>query len=1639
MNLYCRSSRVRHSFLAVGLLTALMAPQRTAAQHPNHPLGFAPERAYESGPVGIDTVDLFSGSLSVTLPIGPFALAYNSNVWRYTTVIEGGVEKIRAEPDRLDTGGLGWHLTWGEVYHPSHWYNDTGQWLYVDEAGGRHVFYSQLHRFEDDGDHDVYYSRDNSYLRLKVAANNCSADIEAPGGTTRRFVAPTCGGGTTYRLTKVWSAFASAASPDLSITYDADDYLRTVTDRYGRVHYVHLTDELGGNPIAWLPRIVTQVDVENVGGQRLFYDFTYANIHVDVSCKDTSASTPARIKVPHLTRVDMPDGTAYSFEQAGAPLYYNNCASGIDDVSGVLKGADLPTGGKIRWDFQEYEFPPGGTNSVFNTTAGVATRRLLEPDDSEHGRWTYRTTGIGAANGNDPEMHTEVVSPSGTCSKHFFNARYWVTPSQGRGWEYALPFVYTESNAGRYLSSQIWSGNAGGACSGTKLRSSYVRFRRDQTPGNASEPLSTWYDTNRTAEATRTVYHDDGDRWTDSEMTEFDGLGHFRRTVTTGNFWGGSAHDERRETFVEYDRSTGVYPGTYVPVTPSEPWVLGVFSSVETTEPDAHGEATSRVEVGYEDQNGFRHCVRVLQSGSTRSADDVLTTLTRDSLGNIIEARRYGGDLQTLATGGPDCGSVPGLPAYWQTHEYQYGVLTRVRRRNPQGGGFAFYDVDRDIDPSTGAVLTDRDPSGFAVSYSYDSAGRLETVTPQEGAVTVFEFTNASGSTPAKMRTSRYPSAGGAALDRVELVLDAFGRLRLERRRLPGGVWSERETSRDAQGRTLSVSQWGDLAQRTQFLSFDAFGRPQVIRPPDGSAHDVLVTYAGNRAVTRQEKVAQAGGETYASTLRVRDRYGRLRRVDEPVGPGGVVSPTTYAYDVGDRLTRIVIGPTGQQQVRSMVYDSLGFLRSETHPESGFNGNGTILYRDFDAAGRHHRLTDDARDMGLLYDFLGRKTEVRDHLEGDRLVVRRVYDGAQGRGEGKLWYSDRFNYRKAGSPLIDQVRVRQIYRYHGLQGAVSKKTTKIFWSLPNVSFAQDYTYNELLDLASVSYPTCAGAACDSTMTSSQTVTYGYQEGLPVSVGGFVSAVTYHPSGVWKAIHHTNGVVDRQDVGSDFTGRAERLYSPGTSLDTGTFSFDGAGNVKAMGQDTFVYDPASRLVQANLLGFNEQYTYDRFGNLTQRAYGPDNTVDTATDPATNRLLDGSATYDGSGNLASWGTHTFHYDTNNRLVNQAWLRYAYDADGERILSIPDTGMAIPTVQFTLRDMADRLVTKVTLDQGLYSRTRDYIYGAGRLVAAVGNGAASTVDHFHLDHLGTPRVITDSSGAPKEEQWLMPYGTEIPSNSLYENLTFTGHERDFSTGNDYMHARHYRSDIGRFQSMDPAFGNPAKPQTRYAYVLGNPMRYSDPTGLGPWDWVRSLFNRDDSVHDIGAGDVITVVGRRAQLPYILPGFPVLGGNRDLTPGGSERFFGDDNPGDPGVWSGGEPESDDAHDATDDSDQHVDMKAAEEFIIAILFQTHLRHYLMEAPIMTLYRYVIIPITYWGSFVVSGITAAVMDIFVVGYGIFVPGIFDHLAESGYPGMTPITDANADAWRRGYERYQKLQTQWTLRDIWTYDGPGSGH
>jgi len=153
-----------------------------------------------------------------------------------------------------------------------------------------------------------------------------------------------------------------------------------------------------------------------------------------------------------------------------------------------------------------------------------------------------------------------------------------------------------------------------------------------------------------------------------------------------------------------------------------------------------------------------------------------------------------------------------------------------------------------------------------------------------------------------------------------------------------------------------------------------------------------------------------------------------------------------------------------------------------------------------------------------------------------------------------------------------------------------------------------------------------------------------------------------------------------------------------------------------------------------------------------------------------------------------------------------------------------------------------------------------GAGGLGTV---GAHDVVRYYHLDALGSVRVVTDEAGQVVERHDYEPFGEECTTGPCADNLgagagtpmKFTGKERDAQTGLDYFGARYYGSRFGRFTSVDPVYNwkeNLVDPQrwNRYAYARNNPLRYVDPDGKDIFDIAFGTINAFGSNLVLGGG---------------------------------------------------------------------------------------------------------------------------------------------------------------------------------------------
>ena len=313
--------------------------------------------------------------------------------------------------------------------------------------------------------------------------------------------------------------------------------------------------------------------------------------------------------------------------------------------------------------------------------------------------------------------------------------------------------------------------------------------------------------------------------------------------------------------------------------------------------------------------------------------------------------------------------------------------------------------------------------------------------------------------------------------------------------------------------------------------------------------------------------------------------------------------------------------------------------------------------------------------------------------------------------------------------------------------------------------------------------------------------------------------------------------------------------PGTWT-SGDYVYDGAGNIVQIGTSVFVYDASSRLREATIpAGVEnrlESYQYDPFGNMQRRFVNGNEIGIGATSQTTNRM--NLNEYDDAGNVVGVAGNVFKsysYDPLQRMVEKDWNQlsseiYIYTPGEERIGAARTIG-AVTTWTWTVRHLDGKPIRQFSSSESSGWRwLEDYVWTEGALIGgerAVGEGGRR---HFHLDHLGTPRLITSNERSLVARHDFAPFGAELTPSVQEplreEPLRFTAHERDFEDilYLDYMHARYYSASDGRFLSADPLAGDLGNPQSlnRYSYVLNEPVSYLDPQGLLNWkfwQWFR------------------------------------------------------------------------------------------------------------------------------------------------------------------------------------------------------------
>ncbi len=1103
---------------------------------------------------------------------------------------------------------------------------------------------------------------------------------------------------------------------------------------------------------------------------------------------------------------------------------------------------------------------------------------------------------------------------------------------------------------------------------GGPTRSTFVRYEYENADCDPTTD-SECFLLNKRVKSERTVFWDDlvaangAPVYSDTASDDFDTFGHYRIVTSDGNFgvanFNANTPSDRIATLTNFNDTSPANPAAEDVRALIERWKLDTYWEQKSwiqrdpVAPDASATAI-RTLFSFDRDTGRLRARRVL-NGLTPTPSDILTIYDRQpgEAGSILQTMTVfggdGGNLSTTSVFGAPLSPAPA--SVFRTFARVRHGATEYSEHQTLAGAKVLQIEDDTIDASTGLVTRSRDTAGVETTFSYDLLGRMTRVTPRDDVPTAYSYVAAQPSSDA-----RVSAAQGAEGPERHYLYDGQGRLWVTKERVPGVGLNKTVVDYLPMGQKVGISTavpdsgGADPAvgvtAKTRY-EYDYLGRPTRIVEPDGGK--TTMQYGGIRS-TQTKLWDVSGGSTWR--FEGRDRHGRAVRVQEdsvrpPDAPPGPVengaAVTRYSYDIMGHL----VGVRQGAQTRAFVYDSRGFMTSRQEPELGVAGRGEVTYSQFDPMGHaRRRPAGSGSRFDLTYDFdrAGRVTAIS-LLPGGTgnppAVPLKEFSyyadncGPTSFSAGKLQTATRHNYvTNPNPPPPGQLRgsldivVAETFSYEGREGRVSRRRTNVAYGDQALTFDLAVGYDAQGDLNEVTYPQCV-EGCGAVTGPPRTVTSRFANGRLISVVNFADLV-YHANGMLRRVTHGNGVVDEQTVDPSGMPRPRRLRTIGAVLgpsgvaggdwDSGTYLYDGIGNIRAIGADRFVYDAVSRLVDAKVSGRRQKFAYDEFGNLfamvrydtvAEGAPAVSSMVVKAS-PLSNHLGPpaGAALpsfeYDASGNVVGWRDsqqaadeaayqYSFDgFDMMKEIKGGAGLGkiYVYSADDERLAVIDYK--AGGTVQpgliketWSVRGLGHEVLRDFESVHGTasggWSHARDYVRQGLLLSASI--LPDDRRHYFHLDHLGTPRLVTDADKRRVSQPNYFPFGEELSMASDGERMKLTGHERDDNSrreGNQmgdllYMHARYQNFAIGRFLSLDPASGGEtARPQAwnRYAYVVNNPVGSLDPDGrervnhvLGPeLRYVPLKAQTNEELQGLATGTLSLQLGANVAINYIL-----------------------------------------------------------------------------------------------------------------------------------------------------------------------------
>jgi RHS repeat-associated protein len=276
-------------------------------------------------------------------------------------------------------------------------------------------------------------------------------------------------------------------------------------------------------------------------------------------------------------------------------------------------------------------------------------------------------------------------------------------------------------------------------------------------------------------------------------------------------------------------------------------------------------------------------------------------------------------------------------------------------------------------------------------------------------------------------------------------------------------------------------------------------------------------------------------------------------------------------------------------------------------------------------------------------------------------------------------------------------------------------------------------------------------------------------------------------------YNADGLVNVFSVTSPAAQTTSYLYDPANRLKT--------GQVGSTTPYAYSYDPASNLTSITTGGATKSYSYT----------------------TTNEIA--GSTYDLNGSPTTLGPATYVWDGENRIVqytrpaSSAVTTFYYNGLGQlvRVVSATSGTVTADNSYFWCGD--HRCLSHNNLAS---SAVTNQYFAQGEIASGKGY-------YFVRDQLGSVTQLITQSATSAAQFSFDPYGNrKTVSGTVASDIGYAGYWFHAASGLSFTRYRAYDPVHARWLNRDPI--GEAGGINLYAYVRGNPLRFTDPFGLCP-----------------------------------------------------------------------------------------------------------------------------------------------------------------------------------------------------------------